>query len=244
MKVGRYIVFCDLPKNSIAGAQVQSAPDFVGAAIFLPKSKINPSTYSPFSHDPLIAHEATHLDLWATGWSMVDCVPKTSERDHYIVGMLANLLSDPIINSRISKLGFHIEIDRANEIANSIHAISQGIWNVHAKELILGDLHAIRLFVSFSLEPNIPPELIQIFQERFKSAMPLMYDKAWKLLQLIQASGFDNPEKYKTTFYKCLQYFGLQRDSIVFEEPFIRFDENACKDWAEENAFPPEESWE
>ena len=91
---GRCIVFVDLAKAAWKNSQaaIDVPPNLPAAAIFVNKKEINPSLYDPTKHDPLLAHEATHLQLNAEGWDKLEFEEYADDVVKEKVGAIENWL--------------------------------------------------------------------------------------------------------------------------------------------------------
>src|SRR5258708_4769839 len=150
-QAGRHVLFIDLRKvgSSHVQAEIQGEPNRPAVAICVDTAKINPSKYAPAAHDPLIAHEITHLQLWSEGWSQVECDVVLNQDSISKVTTVANWLTDPVINRRIRACGFDMTPNRTRDIKESIQALRKGAWSAYQTDKGIGDVEPIRFFVSF-----------------------------------------------------------------------------------------------
>src|SRR5271157_5755038 len=109
---GRYIFFCDVRDIQAGGgqlgyviekAQAYAEPDKPFLRIAIDMREISKAAYNPGKHDPLIAHEATHLSLWTEGYRALGIVNQLPA-SQWAVQAIATWLADPIINLRIKGL--------------------------------------------------------------------------------------------------------------------------------------------
>jgi hypothetical protein len=236
---GRYIVFCDAEETPrpMALASIDTDTEITGAAIFIPCSKINPDNYAHALHDPIIAHEATHLQLYAEGWASIACKNDPMFEEANKITTIYNWLTDPVINERIEKHGFSIKKQRIEEIVESTNALRQGIWLQNLIKNPNTILDFIRLFVSFSLEPNIPSKIKIDFQVAYKASLPEPHFISRDILEVIKFNGFDTPDKFKRTSLLCMSVLGINIENrgVYFKEPWLKFNLEQRTKWALDN---------
>lgn len=242
-QAGRHIVFVDLraAKRPDSQAMIDVPPDLPAVAIFVDKAQINPAAYKAQLHDPLLAHEITHLQLNSEGWRKLtfdeDLDPITKQK----LGAIENWLTDPVINLRIAGRGFSIGPNRDREIKESVKMLRKGNWSRNQQILGISDESTIQRFVSFCLEPEISKGVKASFREAFRADLRGLYDKGNDLLRTIEEADFDSPQKFEAAATVCMQKWGVDPQKVRFTA--IRsFNTAEQEAWVVAN--PPEESWD
>lgn len=243
-QVGRVIVFAH-GRNEHAKASAFAYPDVPALVVVVDNTVINPANYNPKLHDPIIAHEVTHMQLLVEGWSEINWDEPADEQTKYKANTVYNWLTDPIINQRISNIGLSLANDRRTEIKDSIRGLRKHLWSRNLKireQDGIGDWYVVRVFVSFCLEPEIENSFKITFRQEFQKDLPELYETANKLLNLINQNGFDTAEKYESTAILCLQNMGVQRQQFWFGEPLRRYTVEEQQEWASTHG-NPEATW-
>ncbi len=255
----RIIVFADhavlrsQPGTLPSLAALLSPPEWAGAAIFVDKSKIKRATYDPAQHDPIIAHEVTHLQLLVEGWCRLRPAENTDNQTREKIRTVENWLTDPVINSRIATHGFSLKAVLESQAAAYLEELkgaiasyqymrsAGGVPTVNVQtgersltpvaELIEADrLYHTRRLISLLLAGDISAETKQQIKELFAQAFPEFIELSNQLLEPIQAHGFDTPEKYQQTVPLCLQAWDVNATAFGFQ-PHQRFLPNDKQAW-------------
>jgi hypothetical protein len=163
------------------------------------------------------------------------------------ITVVANWLTDPVVNRRISAHGFSFGFNRIQEVADSIAALNRHLWSRKLKgsqqDRGLSELFTIRLYVSFNLEPEVPQALKYAFCEAYRRDLPELFDSGNHLLEVIEANDFKNPNGFQKTAVLCLKALNVDINRVRFDERFQRFSFEEQQAWAQENALPPEDDW-
>lgn len=234
-------------------AALLSPPDWPGAIIYLDRDKIRRSTYESQHHDPIIAHEITHLQLLTEGWHRIRPNTDTDDQTKEKIRTVENWLTDPVINGRVAVRGFSMKAEIESLAQNYLEelklkvALNQhmrlagGIPSINVQtgqrdvisvsDLLANDrTYQIRRLVSLSLEPDISSETKRLLHESFASVFPEFVDLSSHLLRLAQMTGFDTPENYRQTASLCLQAWEVNPTSFSFE-PHQQFTPESKQAW-------------
>lgn len=246
-------------------AALLSPPDWPGAIIFLNGEEIRRSSYNPDRHDPIIAHEITHLQLLVEGWDRM--LPNTNADDQMRekVRIVENWLTDPIINQRIAQRGFSLKTDRINSATLYLQELDQrqtlnhqirSLGSISSTDVRTGvhrtisideifkteSISQIRHFVSLSLEPDVSEEAKLALRNSLEKAFPEFSKIAFRFLALIDKNGFDTPEKYRHTAILCLQEWQVNPRNFRFV-PHQRFTSESQQNWIAVTTFT-EGNWD
>ena len=234
---GRYICFWDardirkvdpsFPLHVKARAIAEPNKPFL--AIVVDMGDLSRAGYAPPKHDPLIAHEATHLVLWTDGYRLLEYSGQP-ESARWALDATSNWLADPIINRRIQQLGFDMAPDRMREIKQSSVALNKGTWRHNAPET------AIRLAVSFILEPGIPPEVTRTFRQAVNRGLAPAHSRAvFQRVEAIGQEGITSPQLHDAAVGRCFdtlnRTLGLSLGPPSFAPQYERFSPRHMSRW-------------
>lgn len=202
---GRYVCFWDardirkvdqsFPVHVRARAIAE--PDKPFLAIVVDMGEVSRAKYTPQYHDPLIAHEAGHLVLWAEGYRPLEYHGEP-ESVRWAIDATGNWLADPIINERIHGLGFNMAPDRTREIRESTRALNKGTWRRKPPE------PSIRFAVSFILEPNIAPEVKGAFRHAVARGLaPVISRAVFEVVDAIRQQEISSPQLHDAAAARC-----------------------------------------
>lgn len=228
-QAGREFVFVD---GRTEGSQDYLGRAFVSdegpvAGIVVTDPALTPSGYSRADHDPIIAHEATHIALHTEGWPIIDW----SELQHvpqiqFRMNTVTNWLQDPVIDARLHNLGFSMTAHMRTEIQESITAIRTGRWIARLRMLAMqgpaqfyrGQIQVIRFYVRNMLEPNIPPRIKEQFRQAFETELRTTFPEANRFLECIQGQELNSPDEFTKLVRKCCDIWKIDADKLQFLE--------------------------
>ena len=240
-ETGRFVLFSDLKEfakvddaiDILTEARVLTSPENPVIWILLKMTEMNIKNYSPRKHDPIIAHEATHASLLSRGFLNLSIYDGISLKEKKAIEAVNNWLTDPQINKEIQKDGFDVASLRIKEIQESTKALNKMIWKKQPFTF------ALRLAVSFLLEPNIPHSIKSDFKNAVKTGLgQVSYNKISNVLETINLHGFDTPIKFRNNLYKTAEklevILKLKLKSKAQVPSYKKFSRKFQKNWIED----------
>jgi len=158
----------------------------------------------------MAAEEIMHFVLYAEGYPSAIAKKPWNE----IAGAFTSMMLDPMIHQRLSQYGFDMSMIEEREFQRLMKEIDE--IDDESSFSGIGRTHVIIIYASTCLE--FPLELKQQFRDVFNTRFPSIAREGNTIVDLVESSGYETPEKCLALMLKLRARLGLEKAFEIVDE--------------------------
>lgn len=158
----------------------------------------------------MAAEEIMHFVLYAEGYPSAIAKKPWNE----IAGAFTSMILDPIIHRRLSQHGFDMSMIEEREFQRLMREIDE--IDDESSFSGIGRTHVIIIYASKCLE--FPLELKRQLREAFDPRFPAIAKEGNTIVDLVESSGYETPEKCLALMLNLRARLGLEKTFEIMDE--------------------------